>query len=143
MSDDYELSPLEDATIEDTVFCGVCGCQMTLGGNEAVVLDGSKVRFRPEFTGCVCIGCAGEVHRAYEASCDDAGLCVHGGDDDGRCSECNREWKERGLLLLNERETHALEMMLRAKLAGDYDDRGDGVGKMLERLHKRVRKLLG
>ncbi len=92
MSDDYHPTDLEDAIIEDTVHCCVCGLRMTLG-NDLVVIDGAKVKFAPGSNGVFCGACAQLVHEAYLESCEDAGLCEHGNDDDLTCEACLEKYK--------------------------------------------------
>lgn len=92
MSEDYHLSDLDDAIIEETIYCCMCGFSMRLGGNDEVIVDGDKVKLVPDCNGVFCSGCAELVHRAYLAVCDEAGLCEHGDDDDLSCVPCREKY---------------------------------------------------
>jgi hypothetical protein len=94
VGDEYELSDLDDAIVEDTCHCGICGARFTLGGNDYVILDGSETHFRPEFNGGLCIGCAEAVHKAYLEALREMCVCEHGLSDGEYCPDCNRAYKE-------------------------------------------------
>lgn len=93
MTDEPTQEGLDDATVEDTVHCCVCGASFTLGGNDGVCLDGAEVRFRPECNGAFCVECARLVHNAYREALRQAGVCEHGVADGDWCPDCSREYR--------------------------------------------------
>ena len=94
MSDDCELTDLDDAIIEDTVHCCVCGCSFLCGGNDGVFIDAAKVKLRPGCNGAFCIQCAAEIFAEYKKALDEMSVCEHGITDGNWCPECRKEYAE-------------------------------------------------
>lgn len=96
--DDFEMTELDDAVIEDTVHCDLCGCSWVLGGNEdGVILEADPSNAYPygRIGGQLklCQSCAMLVHDAYRQNLRDAGICEHGINDGELCESCNLEYK--------------------------------------------------
>lgn len=94
------MNDLDDAIIEDTCHCDLCGGSFVLGGDgEYVIVD--TLDFRPgrpdrgalggQLT--LCEDCARRVHDAYRENLREAGICEHGTSDGEYCEDCNREYK--------------------------------------------------
>jgi hypothetical protein len=98
MESDYpEMNDLEDAIIEDTVHCDLCGASWVLGGNDGGVIiehKGSDNSLGPLGRQIkLCVECSGRVHDAYRENLREAGICEHGINDGEYCEGCNREYK--------------------------------------------------
>jgi hypothetical protein len=87
------MDDLDDAIIEDTVHCCICGGSFVLGGNDGIVLDGAEVRLQPDCGSSMCIECAAMIHRLYEDYLREACVCEHGVADGDYCEPCNLEYK--------------------------------------------------
>lgn len=92
-----DLTDLDDAIIEDTFHCDLCGGRMVLGGNDChVIIDAETISPSMGHMGgqlklCEC--CSQRVHDAYRGNLRDAGICEHGINDGEFCEDCNREYK--------------------------------------------------
>ena len=95
--DDYEQAALDDAIIEDTCRCDLCGSSFVLGGNDHVIvtLEGPVQGFSSKLGGqlVLCVECAAKVHGEFRGVLDLAGVCEHGVNDGEHCADCNREYK--------------------------------------------------
>lgn len=97
MSEDHELSDLEDAIIEDTCHCDLCGGSFLVSDNGPVIVTitaqesptsgalGGQLK--------LCEHCSQRVHDAYRENLRQAGICEHGVNDGDWCEDCNREYK--------------------------------------------------
>lgn len=91
MSDEWDDY---NAEIEDTVRCQNCHCQMTLGGNDHVIVEVPNPLYPQVVNQIVlCIECAAAVHDAYLQACRDAGVCEHGVNDGEWCEDCLKAYK--------------------------------------------------
>lgn len=89
------MDDLEDAIIEDTVHCDLCGFPWVLGGNDGGVIIDAYTSGPSGNLGQLklCEGCSQRVHDAYRENLREAGICDHGVNDGEYCEECNREYK--------------------------------------------------
>ncbi len=91
------MDDLDDAIVEDTVHCDLCGGSFLVGDNGPVMLEADTVRF----PGCgklggqlkLCHECAMRVHDAYRDNLREACICEHGINDGEYYEDCNREYK--------------------------------------------------
>jgi len=97
MVSDYDW---DDAIIEDTVRCHLCGASWALGGSDAdgflVELPATtigSVGYQAGGTLCICIECAHAVWEGYTKALRDACICPHGVADGDWCGPCNAEYK--------------------------------------------------
>lgn len=92
---DYEPSQeeLDDAIIEDTVHCSLCGSSWVLGGRA----DGITLN-SPSGGGQIaqlklCLDCATFVARTLEAELAEKDVCEHGVASGDWCQPCNEAYK--------------------------------------------------
>lgn len=99
MSEEGEVDGLTDAIIEDTVHCDFCGTSWVLGGYgdgiciqspkplEAQVHEGFPSQLK------LCMDCAAEVARAYDAEAKQSDRCEHGVLTGDWCQPCHAEYR--------------------------------------------------
>lgn len=99
--DDYDQAALDDAIIEDTCHCDLCGSSFVLGGNDHVIvtLEGPAQRVHGTLGAQLklCVECSSLVYRGHKEILDLAGICEHGVNDGEYCEDCNREYKRARL----------------------------------------------
>ena len=94
-----DFDELDDAIIEDTVHCSLCGASWVLGGCE----DGIVVTL-PQITGGphtghlfgqlkLCVECALQVTRETELMLAENDRCEHGISCGDWCQPCNEAYK--------------------------------------------------
>jgi hypothetical protein len=77
MGDDFvEISDLDDAVIEDTVHCRMCGGAMRCGGDDCVITeqDDGSAGGGPVDQLVLCVWCAKAVHDRYREFCEESGV---------------------------------------------------------------------
>lgn len=117
--DEHEVTQddLDDAIVEDTCHCDLCGSPFLVGDNGPVIVDGEahgslvQIKF--------CEHCASKVHDAYRENLRYACICEHGVADGEFCEECSKEYKRaRGRLLnVDERAELARIVDMNTKLS--------------------------
>lgn len=99
----FEPDDLDDAIIEDTVHCDLCGRSWVLGGSGDGIFPTLPADHpSPDFAdGCtqlkLCLDCAAFVARTYEQEARELDACPHGvitGDWCQTCHEVFRSQKE-------------------------------------------------
>lgn len=97
---DYELEALEDAIIEDTVHCDLCGASWVLGWCEdglCVTLPRGRGMTSGELYGMsqlkLCNDCATFVALSYDKWRGQMDTCEHGIITGEWCEPCNEAYK--------------------------------------------------
>lgn len=95
--DEPTQDELDDAILEDTCHCDLCGGSFVLGSSpDYVIVDngistGGFGRLGGQLK--LCIHCAGKVHDGYREALSSAGICEHGLPDTEHCEDCQKEYK--------------------------------------------------
>ena len=89
----------EDAVIEDTIHCTLCGFPWVLGGyGDGIVVTCLKRPQDPPINGLnqlkLCMDCAALVARTYEQEIARSDICEHGVLCGEWCEPCNRAYRE-------------------------------------------------
>ena len=95
--DQVSQEDLDDAIIEDTCHCDLCGGSFVLGGAadyvivDSPAIDPSHTKLGGQLK--LCDPCAGLVVTAFREMLREAGICEHGTEDGDYCEECSAEYK--------------------------------------------------